>query len=158
MAAAANPLSAAPAQHALLTHIPSEREPMSNNNKPQYNAVNWFEIPVRDLERAQAFYEKLLDKALRREAMGPQTLAVIPYDPAQGVGGALIAGVHIPDPSPNGTLVYLNAEPSLDAAVERAVAAGGRVATPRVELPEGMGCFAHVIDSEGNRVGLHAQQ
>ena len=132
---------------------------MSNSNhKPPHNAVNWFEIPVRDLERAQAFYEKLLDKALRREAMGPQTLAVIPYDSAQGVGGALIAGVHIPDPSPNGTLVYLNAEPSLDAAVERAVAAGGRIATPRVELPAGMGCFAHVIDTEGNRVGLHAQQ
>ncbi|WP_343051441.1 VOC family protein [Pseudaquabacterium terrae] len=119
------------------------------------NAANWFEIPVRDLDRAQAFYEKLLAKALRREAMGPQTLAVIPYDQA-GVGGALLAGDHIPDPSPNGTLVYLNAEPSLDSAVERAVAAGGRIATPRVELPEGMGCFAHVIDSEGNRVGLHA--
>jgi len=25
-----------------------------------------------------------------------------------------------------------------------------------VTLPEGMGCFAHIIDSEGNRVGLHA--
>lgn len=129
-----------------------------SEDKVRHSAVSWFEIPVRDLERAQAFYEKLLAKALRREAMGPQTLAVIPFDPAQGVGGALISGVHIPDPSPNGTLVYLNAEPSLDAAVERAVAAGGRVATPRVELPEGMGCFAHVIDTEGNRVGLHAQQ
>ena len=130
----------------------------SSEDKYRHSAVSWFEIPVRDLERAQAFYEKLLAKALRREAMGPQTLAVIPYDEGQGVGGALITGVHIPDPSPNGTLVYLNAEPSLDAAVERAVAAGGSVATPRVELPEGMGCFAHVIDTEGNRVGLHAQQ
>lgn len=121
-----------------------------------HNAVNWFEIPVRDIERAQAFYERMLSKTLRRESMGPQTLAVIPYDPAAGVGGALLAGDHIPDPSANGTLVYLNAEPSLDAAVERAVAAGGRVATPRVELPDGMGCFAHVLDSEGNRIGLHA--
>ena len=130
----------------------------SSEDKYRHSAVSWFEIPVRDLERAQAFYEKLLAKVLRRETMGSQTLAVIPYDEGQGVGGALVAGVHIPDPSPNGTLVYLNAEPSLDAAVERAVAAGGRVATPRVELPEGMGCFAHVIDTEGNRVGLHAQQ
>jgi predicted enzyme related to lactoylglutathione lyase len=129
-----------------------------SEDKARQSAVNWFEIPVRDIERAQAFYEKLLAKALRRGTMGPQTLAVIPYDPERGVGGALVAGVHIPDPSPNGTLVYLNAEPSLDAAVQRAVAAGGRVATPRVELPEGMGCFAHVIDSEGNRVGLHARQ
>ena len=123
----------------------------ANNNgsedKARHSAVSWFEIPVRDLERAQAFYEKLLAKALRRESMGPQTLAVIPYDEGQGVGGALVCGVHIPDPSPNGIQVD-----------QRAVAAGGRVATPRVELPEGMGCFAHVIDTEGNRVGLHAQQ
>ena len=132
----------------------------NNGSEDKYrrSAVSWFEIPVRDLERAQAFYEALLAKALRRETMGPHTLAVIPYDEGQGVGGALIAGVHIPDPSPNGTLVYLNAEPSLDTAVERAVAAGGRVATPRVDLPEGMGCFARVIDTEGNRVGLHARQ
>lgn len=121
------------------------------------NAINWFEIPVRDLERAQAFYEKVLTKPLRREQMGPQTLAVLPYDQA-GVGGALLAGAEAPEPSAAGTLVYLNAEPSLDAAIERAVAAGGRVATPRIELPDGMGAFAHVIDTEGNRIGLHAMR
>ena len=27
---------------------------------------------------------------------------------------------------------------------------------PRVELPEGMGVFAHILDTEGNRIGLHA--
>jgi predicted enzyme related to lactoylglutathione lyase len=36
------------------------------------------------------------------------------------------------------------------------VAAGGRISTPRVDLPEGMGSFVHLIDSEGNRIGLHA--
>ena len=64
----------------------------SSEDKYRHSAVSWFEIPVRDLERAQAFYERLLAKALRRETMGPQTLAVIPYDPGQGVGGALITG------------------------------------------------------------------
>ena len=56
----------------------------------------------------------------------------------------------------NGTLVYLNAGPSLDAWLARVPAVGGSVALPKVTLPEGMGCFAHIIDSEGNRVGLHA--
>jgi uncharacterized protein len=120
------------------------------------NAINWFEIPVRDIERAQAFYEKMLGKSLRRETMSScSVLAVIPYD-QPGVGGALLAGREAPQPAAQGTLVYLNAEPSLDAAIERAVSAGGRVAMPRVELPDGMGCFAHVLDTEGNRVGLHA--
>ncbi|HJV63615.1 MAG TPA: VOC family protein [Albitalea sp.] len=121
------------------------------------NALNWFEIPVRDLDRAQAFYEKLLGAPLRRESMGPQsTLAVFPYEQKAGVGGCLLAGETAPKPSSEGTLVYLDASPSLDAVLARVEAAGGRIATPKVQLPDGMGCFAHITDTEGNRVGLHA--
>ena len=119
------------------------------------HAINWFEIPVRDLDRAQAFYQALLDAPLKREHLGPQTLAVLPYT-EPGAGGALIAGEHIPAPSALGTLVYLNVNPSLDDAVARAVAAGAQVLTPRVDLPDGMGSFVHVLDVEGNRIGLHA--
>ena len=62
----------------------------------------------------------------------------------------------MPQPSTSGTLVYLNAGPSLDAVLARVEAAGGRVTTPRVQLPGDMGCFVHITDTEGNRVGLHA--
>ncbi|MEY2890892.1 MAG: hypothetical protein RJA98_800 [Pseudomonadota bacterium] len=121
------------------------------------HALNWFEIPVVNMDRAQSFYEAVLGRPMRREAMGPDSsLAVFAYQPETGVGGALIIGNPALQPSNTGTLVYLNAEPSLDAAVLRAVTAGGLVLTPRVQLPDGMGCFAHVQDSEGNRVGLHA--
>jgi predicted enzyme related to lactoylglutathione lyase len=121
-----------------------------------HHAVNWFEIPVRDLDRAQAFYENLLGAPLRREAMGDKTLAVFRYDDT-GVGGCLMAGEGTPAPTADGTLVYLNAEPSLDAAIARVQRAGGRLATPKVQLPGDMGAFAHVVDTEGNRIGLHAQ-
>ena len=119
------------------------------------NAIDWFEIPVRDIERAQAFYTALLGTPLRREAMGENTLAVFAYNEA-GVGGCLMAGAGVAEPSIGGTLVFLHAGPSLDAALARVPAAGGRVTTPKVQLPEGMGCFAHIADTEGNRVGLHA--
>jgi uncharacterized protein len=119
------------------------------------HALNWFEIPVRDMDRAQAFYESLLAAPLRREQMGPQTLAVFRYDEA-GVGGCLLAGDDVPEPATQGALVYLNAAPSLDAALARVEAAGGRISTPKVQLPGDMGCFAHITDTEGNRVGLHA--
>ena len=122
----------------------------------RHNAVNWFEIPVRDMDRAQRFYEAVFDSPLRREQAGPKTtLAVFPYE-KYGVGGCLFANADGPQPSPEGAVVYLNAEPSLDATLARVEAAGGRVTLPRTELPEGMGCFAHIADSEGNRVGLHA--
>jgi predicted enzyme related to lactoylglutathione lyase len=123
---------------------------------PATAAIDWFEIPVRDLDRARAFYETLLAVPLRREQMGANTLML--FGPADAsVGGCLIAGPDVAAPSETGTLVYLNAEPSLDAALQRLAKAGGRVVVGKTQLPGDMGCFAHVADSEGNRVGLHAQ-
>ncbi len=119
------------------------------------HAIDWFEIPVRDMDRAQAFYEKLLATSMRRETINGQTLALFGYAEA-GVGGCLMAGPNAPKPSDSGTMVYLNAGASLDAVLARVEAAGGRIATPKVKLPGDMGCFAHIADSEGNRVGLHA--
>jgi len=122
------------------------------------NALNWFEIPVADMDRAQAFYEALLAKPLRREAMGPATLAVFPYEQERGVGGALILGGYAPQPSPQGSLVYLNLMGDLPLAevIARAVAAGARIVLPRTELPDGIGVIAQLQDTEGNRIGLHA--
>ena len=123
---------------------------------PQRHAIDWFEIPVRNMDRAAAFYEALLGTTIQREAIGPNTLGVFTYDGEHGVGGCLLAGEHVSAPSLNGSLVYLNAGPSLDAVVARVEAAGGRVLVPKVVLPGDMGCFVHIADTEGNRVGLHA--
>ena len=120
------------------------------------NALNWFEIPVNDIARAQRFYETLLAKAMRREQMGPQTLAIFPYDDGQGVGGALLQGATAPAPGLDGTLVYLDAGPSLDAVLSRAGEMGAKVLLPKLELPGTIGFIAHIVDSEGNRVGLHS--
>ena len=120
------------------------------------NAISWFEIPTTQLDRAQAFYEAVLGCRLRREPMGPSQGAVFPYDrQGDGVGGALMCGPTAAVPGAGGTLVYLDASPSLDAALLRAVAAGGQVALARQALPPGMGYFAHITDLDGNRVGLH---
>lgn len=121
------------------------------------NAVTWFEIPSTQLDQAQTFYETVLHCTLRREAMGPSEGAVLPYA-GEGVGGALMAGPTAPAPATGagGTLVYLDATPSLDAAPARVTAAGGRIALARQALPPGMGFFAHILDLDGNRVGLHA--
>ena len=120
------------------------------------NAISWFEIPATDLNKAQAFYEAVLECKMRREPMGPSEGAVFPYEAQEGVGGALMAGPTAPALASGGTLVYLDASPSLDAALARAVKAGGKVALPRQALPPGLGFFAHITDLDGNRVGLHA--
>jgi len=121
------------------------------------NALSWFEIPTTQLDQAQSFYEAVLQRPMRREAMGPSQGAVFAYDMAAGgVGGALMMGPTAPALATGGTLVYLDASPSLDAALERTLTAGGQVALPRRALPPGMGFFAHITDLDGNRVGLHA--
>ncbi len=121
------------------------------------NAISWFEIPTTQLADAQAFYETVLGRPMRRETMGPSQGAVFAYDrEAQGTGGALMMGPTARPLSTGGTLVYLDATPSLDAALQRAVAQGGQIVQPRTALPPGMGFFAHITDLDGNRVGLHA--
>ncbi len=121
------------------------------------NAIYWFEIPTIQLDPAQAFYESVLGRPMRREAMGPSQGAVFAYDmAADGVGGALMMEPTAPAKASGGTLIYLDASPSLDAALARTLAAGGQIALPRQALPPGMGYFAHITDLDGNRVGLHA--
>ena len=39
---------------------------------------------------------------------------------------------------------------------QRVTRAGGRVVLDETALPDGLGVFAHILDCEGNRVGLHA--
>ena len=120
-------------------------------NKP----INWFEIPALDLNRASAFYEQILAVTLNRVEMSGSSLAVFPYDREHASGGSLITGLGL-KPSTDGAVVYLNAGPSLDAVLARIAPAGGSIALPRTNLPPGMGAFAHILDTEGNRVGLHA--
>lgn len=130
---------------------------MSKTDTTPQQALNWFEIPVRDLDRAQRFYETLLNRPLKREAMGPDMpMATFPYAPGTGVGGCLVGGPSATRPSGDGTVVYLNAEPSLNLVLARLPEAGGKLLVPRTELPDGMGAFAVLEDSEGNRVGVHA--
>jgi uncharacterized protein len=119
------------------------------------NAITWFEIPTQDLNRAAGFYAQVVGTQLRRETMGPHEMAIFPYTAPAGVGGCLIATETF-TPSTEGSLVYLHVGKDLDAALARTAKAGGKVALGKTALPGDLGHFAHIIDSEGNRVGLHA--
>ena len=119
------------------------------------NAISWFEIPVADIERAQVFYETVLGRKLRRESFGSETLAVFPYE-KPAAGGALQAGANASARAGSCIRIYLDCMPSIDAVLERVEAAGGQIVAPKSALPPGMGFIAHLRDTEGNEVGLHA--
>jgi hypothetical protein len=116
-------------------------------------AITWFEIPAKDLERAVWFYESVLQQELQRSTMGPAAMAVFPHQ-QPGIGGAL---THAPNlnPAADGSVIYLRTQ-RLDETLQRVTRAGGRVVLDKTALPDGLGAFAHIVDCEGNRVGLHA--
>ena len=119
------------------------------------HAIHWFEIPVSDMHRSIAFYERLLGVTLRRELISGMELAIFPADQANGVKGCLMA-VEKVLPHTDGVLIYLDAGKSINAVLDRLTECGGQLLTPRVALPDGMGCFAHFTDPDGQRIGLHA--
>lgn len=120
------------------------------------NALNWFEIPVTDFARAKAFYETVLGRSIEPMTMGPVTMGMLSTDPA-GVGGALVQG-DCPTPSQQGTLVYLNGGEDLAPMLARVESAGGTIAVPKTDIGNDFGFFAHFIDTEGNKVGLHSMR
>ena len=129
---------------------------MSAKQERRKNRVVWFEIPASDLGRATKFYETVLATSLKAETFGTHELRVFTHED-DAAGGCLMKGPGF-EPSKSGVVAYLNADPSLDAVLARVERAGGKIALPRTDLPGDMGSFAHIIDSEGNRVGLHALQ
>jgi hypothetical protein len=129
---------------------------MTPQPQPQQreSRVVWFEIPAADLNRACLFYETVLAIGLIRGEFGSETMAVFPYE-KPAISGCV---THSPEhrPASEGTVVYLNANPDLDAVLGRVEPAGGKVVLPKTALPPGMGHFARIQDTEGNVVGLHA--
>jgi predicted enzyme related to lactoylglutathione lyase len=127
---------------------------MSETTTIVRSALTWFEIPTTDFDRARRFYETILETTLNEQPSGSARVAIFPYE-RPGVGGCLDEGSDS-GPSDGGVVVYLDAQGRLDRTLERVEAAGGRIAAPKSALPPGLGWVAQIIDSEGNRVGLHS--
>lgn len=118
------------------------------------SALTWFEIPALDFDRALAFYQTIFETSLHEERFGPGRIAVFAHDQA-GVGGCIDERSES-KPGDLGPVIYLGADGRLDRTLALVEGAGGRIAVPKTALPPGMGFVAHVIDTEGNRIGLHA--
>ena len=123
------------------------------------HAINWFEIPVSDFERAKKFYETIFDYQMPENTMGKARMGFLLYDFQNGGrGGAIVHHPELYTPSDNGTLVYLNCEPDLSDVLNRVENAGGYVIVPKTDIGNNLGYFAMIKDSEGNRVALHSMK
>ncbi len=118
------------------------------------HVLSWFEIPVTDFARARAFYEAVLGRAIEPMEMGPVTMGFLSTAP-NAVSGAIVLSEGV-TPSEHGTVVYLNGGDDLALPLARVEQAGGSIVIPKTEIGNDFGFFAHFVDTEGNKVGLHS--
>ena len=120
----------------------------------QSNPVNWFEIPVNDLDRAKRFYETVLGVELSLNEMGDVKMAWFPMtENVPGAMGTLMKADGY-TPSHDGTVVYFSV-PSIETALAKINGDGGKTLLPKTDIGE-HGFIAQFEDCEGNRVALHS--
>jgi len=121
------------------------------------NAISWFEIPAIDLARATRFYEAIFGTTLVPVDLSNIRMRMFPLtDMQNGIGGAVVdsGGFHKPSAT-DGPLIYLNGNPDLQIILDKVIAAGGNIVVPKTAISEAYGRMAIIIDTEGNRIGLH---
>lgn len=114
--------------------------------------VRYLEIPVRDLDRAVAFYEAVFAVTLERVTVDGYAMAHFPA--ADGAGGAdvTLAQGDVYVPTTSGVIVYFEVA-SIDAVIARAKQRGSPVLFEKKEVAPGLS-VAEIGDSEGNRIAL----
>ena len=122
------------------------------------NAISWFEIGTTDLDRATKFYEAIFGIKLVPLDLDNIKMRMFPLDDMMtGIGGALVFsnGFHKPS-STDGPLIYLNGNPDLQKVLDKVEAAGGKIMLQKTEISPEYGFMGVMIDTEGNRIGLHS--
>jgi predicted enzyme related to lactoylglutathione lyase len=119
------------------------------------NVVVWADIPVVDMDRARAFYAKVLGGPVDMMPGMTDVALLMPLgtgDPSD-VSGDLVVGDRVPSTT-HGVTLYLSAMGDIDGMLSRVVAAGGTIEREKGFMGEGIGWIAYIHDSEGNRIGI----
>jgi predicted enzyme related to lactoylglutathione lyase len=121
------------------------------------NSLNWFEISVKDINRAKKFYERIFSIKMTEMGMMGMKMAFFPMEPGTGKANGGLAQSKMHKPSKSGAKIYLNANPDLSKVLAKVEKAGGEVTMPKTSLgPNGF--MAFFTDTEGNSIGLHSNK
>jgi predicted enzyme related to lactoylglutathione lyase len=123
----------------------------------EMNPVGWFEIYVKDMNRAKSFYEAVLGLPLTKlPASGGSLEDMWTFPMNQGASGAAGALARMDEApvGPGGTIVYFVTE-DCGKAAHRAKDAGGQIVKDKFSIGQ-YGNIALVSDLDGNIIGLHS--
>ena len=118
------------------------------------NLINWFEIPVANIERASKFYAEVLGGELNQMEMMGTKMAFLPMD-GEGVGGSLCQGDGY-TPTTDGAKIYLNGGEDLNTPLSKVEKAGGKIVMPKTKINDEIGYMAFFVDTEGNNMAFHS--
>jgi predicted enzyme related to lactoylglutathione lyase len=122
------------------------------------NMVGWFEIPVIDMERATAFYNKVFDIEIQLQNFEGELMGWFPFvEGGEGAAGALIMQNELHKPNSHGVLVYFASE-DVQIELDRVEGAGGIIVQEKTQISPEVGCYSSFIDTEGNRLSLHSRR
>ena len=131
----------------------TEKQTKNQTAAKKYNPVVYFEIPVRDMERAIQFYKSVFHFEFEKTIIDENEMALFPFtDTHLGISGALAKG-KIYRPTKEGVLLYFKTE-TIEETLQLATKNGGKILYPKTSNGE-LGFVAEFEDSEGNRIGLH---
>jgi predicted enzyme related to lactoylglutathione lyase len=120
------------------------------------NPVGWFDVNVRNLDRAKRFYETVFNVKLTDAPMEWGKQSFFPFNPqSPNISGALVEKKEY-QPSSNNTVIYFETE-DIIAEEQRIEKAGGKVVQSKMNIGE-FGFISIFIDTEGNTVGLHSRK
>ncbi|OFZ07200.1 MAG: hypothetical protein A3D92_12170 [Bacteroidetes bacterium RIFCSPHIGHO2_02_FULL_44_7] len=114
------------------------------------NAINWFEIPVKNYDRGKKFYSTILGVEISEMPHPQLKYGILPIDmKGGGVGGGIVQGEGY-EPSNKGSLIYLNGGDDLSKVLSKVEKAGGKILLPKTSIGQN-GFMAHFLDTEGNK-------
>lgn len=119
------------------------------------NVVVWFEIPVKNIQKAMTFYSKVMNVEFKMDEMAQSKMAMFPSE-GDAAGGALVQSPNS-TPSATGSLVYLNAGKDLSVPLAKVTPNGGKILQEKMSIGE-YGYIATFEDCEGNRIGLWSEK
>lgn len=117
--------------------------------------IEHFELPADNIDRAQKFYADMFGWKYQVHQFSDFTYTLIETTNEKGekgIGGGLISRQH-----PNQGPIHYIGVPSLDEAVAKVEALGGKLLVPKQTI-EGAGAMAICLDTENNTFGLWEEQ